>query len=60
MPLTALFAQSSQEVSGTVTDSKGTPAAGITVSVKGASTQTVTNNEGAFKIRAPRKRNTNF
>src|SRR4051812_25043207 len=46
------FAQT-QEVKGTVTDSKGAPATGVTVGVKGGKAQTVTNDAGAFTIRVP-------
>src|SRR3954469_5027320 len=60
LPFCALLAQSSQQVGGTVTDSKGAPAAGVTVGVKGGSTQTVTNNEGAFKIRVPQNATLTF
>lgn len=46
-----LFAQT-KEIKGTVTDDKGQPAAGITVSVKGTSTSTATANDGTFAIAA--------
>src|SRR4051794_9752250 len=53
IPSTRLFAQNPQEVKGTVTDSKGNPAAGVTVGVKGGTGQAVTNEAGNFTIRAP-------
>ncbi len=41
-------------ITGKVTDSKdGTPAAGVTVSVKGTTTSTQTGSDGSFKISAP-------
>jgi iron complex outermembrane receptor protein len=42
------IAQDVKEIKGTITDSKGIPAAGVTVSVKGANFQTLTNEAGAF------------
>src|SRR4051794_1227947 len=53
IPSTRLLAQNAQEVKGTVTDSKGNPAAGVTVGVKGGTGQAVTNETGNFTIRAP-------
>ena len=48
----AAFSQSS--VTGKVTDSKdGSPAAGVTVTVKGTTTATQTATDGSFKINAP-------
>jgi len=44
-----LFAQS-HPVSGKVTDSSGAPVEGASVTVKGSSSGTVTNNKGAFTI----------
>src|SRR3989337_3986019 len=55
-----LLAQGVQEVKGTVTDSKGNPASGVTVGVKGGSGQTVTDEAGAFSIRAPQKATLTF
>jgi iron complex outermembrane receptor protein len=40
-------------VTGKVADEKGTPLSGITVSVKGASTGTTTNDAGAFSLSVP-------
>lgn len=54
------FAQSTQEVKGTVTDSKGNPAMGVTVGVKGASAKTLTNDAGAFTLRAPQNATLTF
>lgn len=49
---TAAIAQGTQEVKGTVTDSKGQPAIGVTVVVKGTNTITLTDQTGAFTIKA--------
>ncbi len=46
------IAQGTQEVRGTVTDSKSQPAIGVTVSVKGTNTKTITDQNGAFTIKA--------
>jgi TonB-linked SusC/RagA family outer membrane protein len=51
LPFTYAIAQT-QEVKGTVTDSKGNAAVGVTVGVKGGTAQAVTNDGGAFTIRA--------
>src|SRR5687768_15428804 len=48
-----LIAQNAQTVKGTVTDNKGNPAAGVTVSVKGGETRTLTDESGSFTILAP-------
>ncbi|MEI6948091.1 TonB-dependent receptor [Paraflavisolibacter sp. H34] len=48
----AAFAQGSQEIKGTVTDSKGQPAIGVTVAVKGTNTRTLTDGSGTFTIKA--------
>lgn len=53
LPIDGLKAQSSQVVKGTVTDSKGSPVIGATVSVKGGNAQTLTNEAGVFSIMAP-------
>jgi hypothetical protein len=47
------IAQDIRELNGTITDSKRMPAAGVTVSVKGANYQTLTNEAEAFTLRAP-------
>lgn len=49
-----------QEVKGTVTDSKGAAAVGVTVGVKGGSAKTVTNDAGAFTIRVPQNATLTF
>ncbi len=46
-------AQSSLPVSGKVTDENGSGLTGVTVTVKGASSSTVTANDGSFKITVP-------
>lgn len=46
-------AQSSLPVSGKVTDDNGSGLTGVTVTVKGASSSTVTANDGSFKITVP-------
>jgi TonB-dependent starch-binding outer membrane protein SusC len=48
----AAFAQGQQEIKGTVTDSKGQPAIGVTVVVKGTNTRTLTDQSGTFAIKA--------
>src|SRR3954468_23877721 len=48
----SLVAQNTQEIKGTVTDTKGNPAVGVTVGVKGGTGQVVTNEAGNFTIRA--------
>jgi TonB-dependent starch-binding outer membrane protein SusC len=50
---TNLFAQGSIRVAGTVRDNKGIAIAGASVSVKGASTGTTTDNVGAYSINVP-------
>ncbi|TDH19990.1 TonB-dependent receptor [Segetibacter sp. 3557_3] len=45
-------AQGTQDVKGTVADSKGQPAIGVTIAVKGATTKSVTDQNGAFTIKA--------
>jgi TonB-dependent starch-binding outer membrane protein SusC len=47
-----ILAQATKEVKGKVTDSKGTAAAGITVSVKGTTAATATKSDGTFSINA--------
>lgn len=49
---TAVMGQGTGEVRGTVTDSKGQPAIGVTVAVKGTNTRTLTDQAGAFTLRA--------
>lgn len=60
LPFPFLLAQTVQEIKGTVTDSKGNPGIGVTVGVKGATTQTVTNDAGVFTIRAPQNATLTF
>jgi iron complex outermembrane receptor protein len=45
-------AQGTQQIRGTVTDSKGQPAIGVTVAVKGENARTLTDQSGAFSIKA--------
>ncbi|MCU7551160.1 TonB-dependent receptor [Chitinophagaceae bacterium LB-8] len=49
---TSAIAQGTQEVKGTVTDSKGQPAVGITVTVKGTNKAVLTDQTGSFTIKA--------
>ena len=56
----AAFAQGTQEVKGTITDSKGNPAMGVTVGVKGSSVKTLTNDAGAFSLRVPQNATLTF
>ncbi|MCU7551166.1 TonB-dependent receptor [Chitinophagaceae bacterium LB-8] len=51
--VTSSIAQGTQEVKGTVADSKGQPAIGVTVTIKGTNTKTLTDQSGAFSIKAP-------
>jgi len=51
--VTSASAQESLKVSGKVTDNSGTPLAGVTVSIKGTKTATVTGADGAFSITVP-------
>src|SRR5688500_7850132 len=46
----SLFAQT--KVEGNVTDAKGTPIEGVTVTVKGSTAGVMTNNKGQFTITA--------
>lgn len=48
----AMMAQTKKEIKGVVTDSKGQPAAAVTVNVKGSNTNVVTKADGSFTIRA--------
>lgn len=48
----AMMAQTKKEIKGVVTDSKGQPAASVTVNVKGTNTNVVTKADGSFTIRA--------
>lgn len=48
----ASYAQELQEVKGTVTDSKGQPAIGVTIVVKGSNKAVLTDQSGAFTIKA--------
>lgn len=50
--ITAATAQSTQEVKGTVADSKGQPAIGVTVTIKGTNTRTLTDQTGTFTIKS--------
>lgn len=47
------YSQNNATASGKVTDGAGNPLAGVTVLVKGTSTQTLTAADGTFKITAP-------
>lgn len=51
--VTGASAQEPLKVSGKVTDNAGTPLAGVTVSIKGTKTATVTGPDGTFSISAP-------
>ena len=52
--LTAFATSAQNVITGKVADTKdGSPAAGVTVSVRGGSTATKTNNDGIFKISVP-------
>lgn len=42
-----------QQVTGTVTDSSGTPLVGVTIQVKGTTSGTVTGADGSFTLNAP-------
>lgn len=46
-------AEQKKEVTGTVKDSKGLPLPGVTVSVKGTTTGTITNADGKFRLALP-------
>lgn len=46
------YAQEVQDIKGTVTDSKGQPAVGVTVVVKGSNKTALTDENGAFTIKA--------
>jgi TonB-linked SusC/RagA family outer membrane protein len=50
---TNLFAQGLIRVAGTVKDNKGTVVAGASVTIKGSSTGTTTDNSGAYSINVP-------
>lgn len=45
--------QQQKPISGKVTDSSGLPLPGVTVLVKGATTGTITNNDGVFRLNIP-------
>jgi TonB-dependent SusC/RagA subfamily outer membrane receptor len=49
------YAQTARTVTGKVTDEKGLPLSGVTVSAIGADTKTVTDASGAFSIQLPSK-----
>ena len=51
-PFNMAWAQEDRKISGSVTDSKGAPASAVTVTVKGSTKSTATNNDGAFSITA--------
>ncbi|MEO6732953.1 MAG: SusC/RagA family TonB-linked outer membrane protein [Ferruginibacter sp.] len=51
-PFNSLMAQSPQKITGTVTDSKGAPATGVTVAVKGTKNVTATAPDGTFSTTA--------
>ena len=52
LPLLMLAQSPEKEIQGTVTNSKGTPAASITVSVKGTKKTKATSSDGSFTIMA--------
>src|SRR5690606_23579959 len=45
-------------ITGKVTDEKGLPLTGVSISIKGTTTGTITNNEGAFSLNVPASSNT--
>src|ERR1700759_481032 len=52
--LSSVVMAQTRQLSGTITDGKtGSPLAGVTVSVKGRNTQTITNTDGGFPIKLP-------
>lgn len=51
-PFNILMAQNQQKITGTITDSKGSPAIGVTVAVKGTKKVTTTDAAGAFTTTA--------
>ena len=53
LSVTNLFAQNSIRVAGTVRDNKGTGIAGVSVTIKGTTTGTTTDNTGAYSINVP-------
>src|ERR1044071_5014749 len=53
LPSAYIMAQNVQEIKGTVTDSKGSPATGVTVQVRGKNIGTQTDANGRFTIKAP-------
>ncbi|HEY6901845.1 MAG TPA: TonB-dependent receptor plug domain-containing protein, partial [Puia sp.] len=55
---TFVFAQADVTVTGRVTDEKGNPVAGVTVSVKGGTEGTSTDAGGRYTIRVPRRGST--
>ena len=52
VPFNYSMAQVQQKISGTITDGKGSPAVGITVTVKGTKKVTVTAQDGSFSATA--------
>lgn len=55
---TILFAQNGSTVTGTVKDEKGTTLAGVSVSIKGASGGTSTNESGQYTVAVPNANST--
>src|SRR6266487_6342804 len=49
----SLFSQNSIRVAGIVKDNKGIGIAGVSVTIKGSSTGTVTDNTGAYSLEVP-------
>ena len=47
------YQQPDREISGTVSDENGEPLIGVNVSIKGSTTGTITDANGAFSITAP-------
>ena len=53
LPFAVLAQKSAKQITGTVTDGRGMPVAGVTVKVKDAKTFTTTADNGSFTISAP-------
>ena len=51
--LISITSKAQNSITGKVTDSKGAPAQGVTVTVKGSKTATQTGADGTFKISVP-------
>ena len=58
MPVQAAVEQAESQVTGLVTDPDKQPLVGVTVTVVGTSTRTITDADGMFRIKAPAKSTT--